>query len=737
MRDDTTSCARAQSRAGFLSIFLLFSVALALVPCGGLAADATPVLAAVPRVTIPAEDVYLCLLYGPDPIPVVRANLLLKKIGAKPSGAVWKYTNAQGRSFVIHFVADFPGMLTALYTPDAHVIVKGHSNYGMGGVFASSIEMKKQVVTAIRTIDDERILTYSSPWVAVNVNKCLGNQAFPNWWPIYKDGTSGIMPYTFDDPRGAPAYNYYLTYTVPDDPTLYKVETVRNGALERFSESKRPAWYSPSGALPDSSNPADQPYFIVNTNHAFETVGKWLQDSTGTGYYGRDCLTATAGTGASQAAWNFSLSTAGTYNVMARWKGSVKNATKATYAVTHALGTTGVAVNQRINGGTWVSLGSFSFDVGDYSVALTDAATPARSTVVADAIRIVGPPETGPLDRIIDNTGCPKSHLAGIAATRWGGNKTIIARKALEIDSTRLAYSRMFYEGCNTGIYFIDTFHRGLMFYTVNDSDMSGFDTYVERYLKGDSDAAIWTAMQKVQAVYDYYDFTKPPSQQPGVPQPAVSAGALQTRAIVGAASAPALTPDEAALGRALARLSVVQALNRLTRADFVGDDFVPQAVLSIAFGDRRAEAVAAAVRWIQRPTRKTGWGTATSSVREQIAAAAVLKAFPDESSGALVELYLGGDATVRGNVVRAAGAISFNPVLHELLVAALEDASPCEEGGADSVGEPMRVCDAAYNQLVLWDNLTDCLRVIGPAHRLEVRDYHIALLQKRLNAGK
>lgn len=735
MSNEAELSSRTHSRLGFRSAFLLSAV-LALLPCSGPAADAAPVLSVAPSVTIPAEDIYLCLLYGPDSAAVVHANMLLKKIGAKPSGALWKYTNSQGRNFVIHFVKDFPGMLAALYTPNAHVIIKGHSNYGMGGVFASSSEMTKQVVTAIRTIDDDRILTYSSPWVTVNVNKCLGSQAFPNWWPIYKDGTSGILPYTFDDPRGAPAYNYYLTYTVPGDPTLYKVETVRNGALERFSESKRPAWYSPSGTLPDPSNPADQPYFIVNTNHTFETVGKWLQDSTGTGYYGKDCLSATAGKGASQAAWNFSIATAGTYQVMTRWKVSTKNATKVTYSVTHALGTTGVAINQKINGGTWVSLGSFSFDVGDYSVALTDSATPAKSSVVADAIRIVGPPETGPLDRVIDNTGCPKSHYAGSATTKWGGNKTLIARKPLEVDSTQLAYSRMFYEGCNSGIYFIDTFHRGLMFYTVNDSNMSGFDTYLERYLKGDADSAIWTALQKVQAVYDYYDFTKPPSQQPGVPQPAISAGMLQTRAIVDSASA-APTPAEVAQGRALARLSVVQALNRLTRADFAGVDFVSQTVLSIAFGDRRTEAVAAALRWIQRPTRKTGWGTATSPVREKIAATAILKAFPDESSGALVELYLAGDATVRGNVVPVAGAISYNPDLHELLVTALGDTSTCEEEGEDSVGDPLRVCDVAYNQLVLWDNLTDCLRTIGPAHRMEVRDYHIALLQKRLNADK
>ena len=53
----------------------------------------------------------------------------------------------------------------------------------------------------------------------------------------------------------------------------------------------------------------------------------------------------------------------------------------------------------------------------------------------------------------------------------------------------------MYYDGCYSGQYFLGTFHRGLTFYTVNDSEMRGFETYLKIYFRGGSDEQIWAAI--------------------------------------------------------------------------------------------------------------------------------------------------------------------------------------------------------------------------------------------------
>ena len=42
----------------------------------------------------------------------------------------------------------------------------------------------------------------------------------------------------------------------------------------------------------------------------------------------------------------------------------------------------------------------------------------------------------------------------------------------------------------------------------------------------------------------------------------------------------------------------------------------------------------------------------------------------------------------------------------------------------------PLRVCDVAYNLIVLHYGIQNVLRTIGTVHRIEVRDYHIDKLK-------
>ena len=97
------------------------------------------------------------------------------------------------------------------------------------------------------------------------------------------------------------------------------------------------------------------------------------------------------------------------------------------------------------------------------------------------------------------------------------------------------------------------------------------------------------------------------------------------------------------------------------------------------------------------------------------------------------VGLYSRSDAATRGNIVRASGKIPGDDPVRDFLILALDDKSPCEEEGLDALGEPLRVCDVAYNQLVLRYNVKRVLRTLGPMHRIEVREYHIGVLKTKL----
>jgi len=337
------------------------------------------------------EDIFICYMYGAGSAPRAQVISVLEDLGAVDEGGAWRYTNPQlDKTFYIHFVSSIAGMRDALATEGAHIITTGHSNYGLGPIFSYDIDN-------VRYIDDDLIFNLSSPWIHVSVSGMRTGQPFPNWWPEFKDGTSGIMPYDFDDPQGDPPYNYYITYQVPGDPAHYMVETDRRGAVERFPDSGRPAWFSADGSPPDPNNPDHQQYFITNPEPwypSFESYGDWTPVNTGSGFFKENYIYAPAGSGNRAVDWIFQIPTAGEYKVFAWWPAAATRTATAPYTVNHGLGATTVLVNQRINGGQWNEIGQFFFNEGETTVTLDDDTS--SGTVAADAVRIAhvnNPPE--------------------------------------------------------------------------------------------------------------------------------------------------------------------------------------------------------------------------------------------------------------------------------------------------------------------------------------------------------
>jgi lysophospholipase L1-like esterase len=86
--------------------------------------------------------------------------------------------------------------------------------------------------------------------------------------------------------------------------------------------------------------------------------------------------------------WTFTPSISGTYEVSMWWTEYSSRSTSIPISIEHSAGRTTVAVNQRVNGGKWNVLGSFSFVAGaSYNVTITSQ--PGPSSTCADAVRFV------------------------------------------------------------------------------------------------------------------------------------------------------------------------------------------------------------------------------------------------------------------------------------------------------------------------------------------------------------
>jgi len=198
---------------------------------------------------------------------------------------------------------------------------------------------------------------------------------------------------------------------------------------------------------------------------------------------------------------------------------------------------------------------------------------------------------------------------------------------------------------------------------------------------------------------------------------------------------APVFTPAEEAKIAALATRGIPDAFTRLNDPAIRLKKEVAYLAVERAFGHRRTEALAYAERILEEPLIEVVEGRRVSRGEAFSVARKVFEVFPDEAAQRLSALYQQSDGMTRGNIVRASGGIDAGPLIESLLTAALDDTADAETEPVEQVGPLMRVCDLAYNQLVLRHEIQNVLRTISPGHRIEVRDHHIALLKERLRA--
>jgi hypothetical protein len=123
-------------------------------------------------------------------------------------------------------------------------------------------------------------------------------------------------------------------------------------------------------------------------------IGTWSRSTTTPGYQGPDYWhDQNAGKGTKSAAFYPYVSQQGKHEVFIRHTAAVNRASNVPVDIFYAGGMKTVLVNQRINHGTWVSLGTYPFDVGSYGKIVVRT-TGTDGYVIVDAVRLVAVPDT-------------------------------------------------------------------------------------------------------------------------------------------------------------------------------------------------------------------------------------------------------------------------------------------------------------------------------------------------------
>jgi len=177
---------------------------------------------------------------------------------------------------------------------------------------------------------------------------------------------------------------------------------------------------------------------------------------------------------------------------------------------------------------------------------------------------------------------------------------------------------------------------------------------------------------------------------------------------------------------------SAGEAFEELKDVEFLVEEDLLNKAIYKTFHQRKEEGIALSLQNLSLPEKEIINGRKVHRTRDIYLARKIAEVFPDESVPVLLDLYGSGDATTKGNVLRVSGRLA-GEAARNLLIRALDDKTICGKEDPEVDGPPMRLCDLAYNQLVLRYQIKNVLRTIGPGDRIENRDYHINTLKGRL----
>lgn len=132
-----------------------------------------------------------------------------------------------------------------------------------------------------------------------------------------------------------------------------------------------------------------QTVIVDNTDPGFsDPTGTWYPLS-GNGQYGADYRYRYSIGSPSAVEWRPTIDVPGSYDVSVWYVNGNDRPSNAPYTIEYDGGTAQVAVDQRLNGSMWVSLGAYPFAAGSGGRVTLSSACEANKAVIADAVRLV------------------------------------------------------------------------------------------------------------------------------------------------------------------------------------------------------------------------------------------------------------------------------------------------------------------------------------------------------------
>jgi len=142
-----------------------------------------------------------------------------------------------------------------------------------------------------------------------------------------------------------------------------------------------------------------------------------------------------------------------------------------------------------------------------------------------------------------------------------------------------------------------------------------------------------------------------------------------------------------------------------------------------LALGEPVLKAMTAELR---RPMADVVAGRVVDRTREVFMARRILKAIGEPALQRLLQLSGTDDPFFKRNMLYALSDFDRREAI-EILIAALDDRDQCKKVMPETFRRPLRVCDEAYNLLVLKLSPPDLRAPLGQAHTLNQRDERVA----------
>lgn len=219
----------------------------------------------------------------------------------------------------------------------------------------------------------------TAPAVPQNLKWSRANARW-EWSPVTTDrlGAGEVMGY----------YQMWRSTSPGDTYTLFADNIPSTFLADATTPTAGSCHYYQLHAV-DAAGNRDNPHldWIVDNPQA-TFAGSWSTGSTTPGHWGDDYrFVSTGGTGANKATWSFGVDETGLYDISIYYPSGTNRSDASRFTATYAGGTKLYTVNQQVNGGKWVLLGSHWMTARQTYTVVLDYAEPSGFVVLADAVR--------------------------------------------------------------------------------------------------------------------------------------------------------------------------------------------------------------------------------------------------------------------------------------------------------------------------------------------------------------